>query len=291
MSGEQLGLRAPDDPAGALLALLAAAIALGVVAALWAVLGDLRGSLDVPPEIDTRTLTAQIYDLPLREAVPFGPGLIASALAGCVLPVVAGEILLRGFAFPALCGWKGPIPAALIVSVLFGGLTTLAGRPGLAVLSMLLGLVLCALYVATGSLLPGIALASAGSAVALGFACALAPARDRRPGARLRARLGGARRHPGPPGPGRRAAAAAARQRGVRRLVAALAVLGLAGCGSGGGPLELVSAEPPAGAQDAGKRAERQGGNDPDAGERIYRLRPPGGLRPELHRHRAQPDR
>ena len=176
VSGEQLGLRAPDDPAAALLALLAAATALGVVAALWAVLGDLRGSLDVPPEIDTRTLTAQIYDLPLREAVPFGPGLIASALAGCVLPVVAGEILLRGFAFPALCGWKGPIPAALIVSVLFGGLTTLAGRPGLAVLSMLLGLVLCALYVATGSLLPGIALASAGSAVALGFACALAPA-------------------------------------------------------------------------------------------------------------------
>ena len=175
VSGEQLGLRAPDDPAGALPALLAAATALGVVAALWAVLGDVRGSLDVPPEIDTRTLTAQIYDLPLREAVPFGPGLIASALAGCVLPVVAGEILLRGFAFPALCGWKGPIPAALIVSVLFGGLTTLAGRPGLAVLSMLLGLVLCALYVATGSLLPGIALASAGSAVALGFACALAP--------------------------------------------------------------------------------------------------------------------
>ena len=63
----------------------------------------------------------------------------------------------------------------------------------------------------------------------------------------------------------------------MRRLLAALAVLGLAGCGSGGGPLELVSAEPPAGAQDAGKRAERQGGNDPDAGERIYRLEPQEG--------------
>lgn len=176
VSGEQLGLRAPDDPAGALLTTLAAAAVLGVFAALWAVLGDLRGSLDVPAEVDTRTLTAQIYDLPLREAVPFGPGLIASALATSVLPVVAGEILLRGFAFPALWAWKGPLPAALIVSVLFGGLTSLAGRPGVAVLSMLLGLTLCALYVATGSLLPGIALASAGSAVALGFACALAPA-------------------------------------------------------------------------------------------------------------------
>jgi membrane protease YdiL (CAAX protease family) len=176
VSGEQLGLRAPDDPASALLMTLAAAAVLGVVAALWAVLGDLRGSLDVPAEVDTRTLTAQIYDLPLREAVPFGPALIASALATCVLPVVAGEILLRGFAFPALWAWKGPVAAALIVSLLFGGMTSLAGRPGLAVLSMLLGLALCALYVATRSLLPGIALASAASAVALGFACALAPA-------------------------------------------------------------------------------------------------------------------
>ena len=139
------------------------------------VLGDLRGSLAVPPELDTRSLTAQIYDLPLRDPVPFGPGLLASALAGCVLPVVAGEILLRGFAFPALSAWKGPLPAALIVAVLFGGLTSLAGQPGVAVLSMLLGLALCGLYLATGSLLPGIALASAASAVALGAACALAP--------------------------------------------------------------------------------------------------------------------
>ena len=176
VSGEQLGLRAPDDPPGALLMALAAAAVLAVVASLWALLGDLRASLDVPAELDTRTLTAQIYDLPLREAVPFGPGLLVSALASCVLPVVASEILLRGFAFPALWAWKGPVPAALVVSVLFGGLTSLAGRPGLALLSILLGLALCALYVATGSLLPGIALASAASAVALGFACALAPA-------------------------------------------------------------------------------------------------------------------
>ncbi len=176
VTGEQLGLRAPDDPGGALLLTAGAAIALGAVAALWAVLGDLRASLDVPPELDTRSLTAQLYDLPLRDPVPFGPGLIASALAGCVLPVVAGEILLRGFAFPALSAWKGPVPAALVVAVLFGGLTSLAGQPGVAVLSILLGLALCALYVATASLLPGIALASAASAVALGVACALPPA-------------------------------------------------------------------------------------------------------------------
>jgi hypothetical protein len=68
------------------------------------------------------------------------------------------------------------VPAALVVAVPFGGLTSLAGQPGVAVLSMLLGLSLCGLYVATGSLLPGIALASAASAVAFGVACALPPA-------------------------------------------------------------------------------------------------------------------
>jgi membrane protease YdiL (CAAX protease family) len=176
LTGEQLGLRAPGDLPAALLLTAGAAVLLGIVAAIWTVLGDLRGSLAVPPELDTRSLTAQLYELPLRDPVPFGPGLLASALAGCVLPIVAGEILLRGFAFPALSAWKGPLPAALIVAVLFGGLTSLAGQRGMAVLSMLLGLALCGLYLATGSLLPGIALASAASAVALGAACALAPA-------------------------------------------------------------------------------------------------------------------
>ncbi len=63
----------------------------------------------------------------------------------------------------------------------------------------------------------------------------------------------------------------------MRPALLALVGLALAGCAGGGGPLELVSAEPPAGAQAAGKRAERQGGADPDAGERIYELRPQEG--------------
>jgi membrane protease YdiL (CAAX protease family) len=175
VTAEQLGLRAPEDPARAVLLVLGAAVALAAVAAAWQALGDLRGSLSIPSELDTRTLTAQIYDLPVREPVAFGPGLLASALARCVLPVVAAEVLLRGFAFPALSAWKGPLPAALIVAVLFGGLASLAGQPGVAVLSMLLGLALCGLYLVTGSLLPGIALAATASTVALGVACALPP--------------------------------------------------------------------------------------------------------------------
>ena len=166
----QLGLRAPDDLPRALLLAGGAALALAAVAAAWQALGDPREALTVPPELDTRTVVAQAYDLPLREPVAFGPGLLASALVRCVLPVVAGEILVRGFAFPALSQWRGPVVSAVVVSVLFGGF---AGTPGLAALSMLLGVALCFLYLATGSLLPGIALAAAASATSLGAACAL----------------------------------------------------------------------------------------------------------------------
>jgi hypothetical protein len=63
----------------------------------------------------------------------------------------------------------------------------------------------------------------------------------------------------------------------VRAVAAAAVLLALAGCGGGGGPLEPVAAEPPPGAQAAGKQAERQGGADPDAGERIFELRPREG--------------
>jgi len=41
----------------------------------------------------------------------------------------------------------------------------------------------------------------------------------------------------------------------------------------------VVSADPPAGAEAAGKRAEAQGRTDPDSGERIFKLRPREGDR------------
>jgi hypothetical protein len=62
----------------------------------------------------------------------------------------------------------------------------------------------------------------------------------------------------------------------VRRAAVILALLALAGCG-GATPLQRISTEPPSGAEPAGKRAERQGSNDPDAGESIFKLRPREG--------------
>ena len=62
----------------------------------------------------------------------------------------------------------------------------------------------------------------------------------------------------------------------MRRTAPAIALVLLAGCG-GATPLARVSSEPPDGAQAAGKRAERQGSNDPDAGEAIFKLSPREG--------------
>jgi membrane protease YdiL (CAAX protease family) len=172
-SPAQFGLRAPAAPARAALLTAGAALLLAALAALLQVLGDLRGSLPVPSELDTRSVLAQRFDLPMRDPVPFGPGLVASALASCVLPVLAGELALRGFVFPALSRWRGVWPAIAIVGVLFGGLGTLAGSPALGLLSMVLGVLLCLLYLATGSLLPGLVLAAVAAAVPFAVACGL----------------------------------------------------------------------------------------------------------------------
>ena len=63
----------------------------------------------------------------------------------------------------------------------------------------------------------------------------------------------------------------------MRRAALALLAAGLAGCGAGEPWVEYQSVSPPAGSESAGKRAERQGGADPDAGEEIFRLRPREG--------------
>ena len=64
----------------------------------------------------------------------------------------------------------------------------------------------------------------------------------------------------------------------MRRTAAAcLLALAIAGCGAGEPWVEYLSFSAPSGIEPAGKRAERQGGPDPDAGEEIFRLRPREG--------------
>ena len=277
VTADQLGLRVPDDVPRAVLLTVGAALVLAAVAVAWTVLGDLEGSLVIPPEIDTRTATARGFDLPVRESVDWGPGLLASALARCVLPVVAGEILLRGFVFPALSvvARAGPGRADRLRRVRrLRAALRLAGdrRP------------LDADGPAPVPPLHRHGIAARRHRARVGrrghqpWRVGRAGA-GRRGGARdrLRGDRGGPCRRARAPAAARGQAPAAARQRGVRAApAAALLVLALAGCG-GDGPLELVSAEPPAGAEAAGKNSERQGDPDPDSGESIYKVRPTEG--------------
>lgn len=63
-----------------------------------------------------------------------------------MIPAVVGEVLLRGFAFSALARWRGVLPAGLVVAVLFGRLLDVASGAALAVPSIVLGVLLCALF-------------------------------------------------------------------------------------------------------------------------------------------------
>jgi hypothetical protein len=62
-----------------------------------------------------------------------------------------------------------------------------------------------------------------------------------------------------------------------RAALALLLAFGVSGCGGGGPWVRYLNITLPAGFEPAGKRAERQGGADPDAGEQIFRLRPREG--------------
>lgn len=169
----QLGLRAPSDLARAAGLTVLAAVVVAAMVALLSLAADVGGTLAVPPELDPRGPLARSYDLALIAPVEIGPDFVASALARCVIPAIVGEVLLRGFAFPALARWRGVVPAGLVVAVLFGGLANVAGGASLAVPSIVLGVMLCVLYLMTASLLPGIALTSAAAGAALGASTGL----------------------------------------------------------------------------------------------------------------------
>jgi membrane protease YdiL (CAAX protease family) len=82
--------------------------------------------------------------------------LVLSAGLTCVVAPIAEEMLFRGYMFTALRNWRGTLPAALIVGLLFGGVhAASAPAADLAPLAAL-GFGLCLVYRYTGSLYPSI---------------------------------------------------------------------------------------------------------------------------------------
>lgn len=80
--------------------------------------------------------------------------LLASAALTCVVAPICEEMLFRGYMFTALRNWRGTLPAAVIVGLVFGGVHA-GSAPVLDLLPLaLLGFGLCLLYRYSGSLYP-----------------------------------------------------------------------------------------------------------------------------------------
>ncbi len=94
--------------------------------------------------------------------------LVLSAALTCVVAPICEEFLFRGFVFTALRNWRGLWPAAVITGVLFGGVHA-GSAPALDLVPLaVLGVGLCLLYRATGSLYPCIAAHCVNNSLAFG---------------------------------------------------------------------------------------------------------------------------
>jgi membrane protease YdiL (CAAX protease family) len=94
--------------------------------------------------------------------------LLLSAALTCVVAPVCEELLFRGFIFTALCNWRGAWPAALITGVAFGAVHV-GSAPAVDLVPLtVLGVALCWLYRATGSLYPCVAAHSLNNSLAFG---------------------------------------------------------------------------------------------------------------------------
>jgi membrane protease YdiL (CAAX protease family) len=95
-------------------------------------------------------------------------GILAACVVTCVVAPVCEEFLFRGFIFASLRNWRGPWPAAVITGLLFGAVHGLSA-PAVDLLPLaFLGVVLCLVYQATGSLYPCIALHLLNNTIAFG---------------------------------------------------------------------------------------------------------------------------
>lgn len=94
--------------------------------------------------------------------------LISAAALTCVLAPICEELLFRGFIFTALRNWHGPLLAAVLTGLLFGGVHAGSAPVAYLVPLAVLGFGLCLLYWRTGSLYPCIAAHCVNNCIAFG---------------------------------------------------------------------------------------------------------------------------
>lgn len=174
-----LGLSTTATPRAVRWTLLAAGLA-GAFAVVWSLAVDLGDLPVVPAELDVRSGLAERFDLgDPAGRVDVGVGALAAALARVVVCGLLAEIVLRGFALPALVRGIGELPALGVTALLtvaplsfaLGGADGWAMLPLAAVLGTALGL----LALATRSVLPGAALAGGAYGVCFAQAAGWSP--------------------------------------------------------------------------------------------------------------------
>jgi uncharacterized protein len=151
----------------------AAGVGLGVAvvapAAAAALLGGAFGSLPVPVELSEQSAWARLLGDPDPTVVDPGAAAACSVLARALIGPLAAELLLRGFVLPALARRIGTGAAVALVAPLTAlGFAGAGGDAWLLLPGLALGGVLCALYLATGSILPGAVLSATWSGLVLG---------------------------------------------------------------------------------------------------------------------------
>jgi membrane protease YdiL (CAAX protease family) len=167
-SPRQFGLRV-GVPGRMVVGGLAAAVGLIALVAVWSLVVDLEDGLQVPTGLDPRSEFARDLDVPVRQgAIPVDGAFVVAVLGRCVLGALVTEVVVRGYVFPALAAWRGPVPAIGIVAVVFGAL---GGQSlAFAVPAAALAAGLCVLYLWSGSLLPTITVYAGASGAALAAA-------------------------------------------------------------------------------------------------------------------------
>jgi len=94
--------------------------------------------------------------------------LILAAVLVCVMAPIAEEFLFRGYIFTALRNWRGMWPAAIISGLIFGGIHAGSSPVEFLVPLAIFGMLLCLLYVKTGSLYPCMAVHAVNNSIAFG---------------------------------------------------------------------------------------------------------------------------
>lgn len=117
---------------------------------------------------------ASLVDIGAQEELPDELGadggtvaLLAAAFLVCVVAPVAEEFFFRGYVFGALRNWRGMWVGALLTGLLFGGIHYGSAPSALYLpILALFGVILCLLYVRTGSLYPCIVLHAINNCIA-----------------------------------------------------------------------------------------------------------------------------